>query len=176
MIRRYRDTFINGTLLLPATSEADAWRCALARNDSSHSHPPAPTDVEEGEGEGEGEGEDPVLMEPLIPWNGDVQRGYWLRPTEAPLDWWTGIEDVTSKVMITAGTLECFRDDILSFEANMRLLKRRDGGNGPALQVSSFLDSAVHATLVNDFAFGIKPGEQMDCVIRWLKRALQPQE
>jgi hypothetical protein len=111
-----------------------------------------------------------VLLEPLIPWNGDKGRGYWLRPTEAPLDWWAGIEDVTCKVMITAGTFECFRDDVLSFEATLRVLLRRDG-SGPALEVSSFLDRAVHATLVNDFAFGIEPGEQMESVISWLKQA-----
>jgi len=160
MIRRYRNTFINGTPLLPATSEADAWSYASARSDSS-----APTDLED----------DPVLLEPLVPWNGDKRRGYWLRPTDAPLDWWAGIEDVTSKVMTTAGIFECFRDDVLSFEAKLRLLMRRDR-SGPALEVSSFLDFAVHATLVNDFAFGIEPGEQMDCVINWLKRAFQPRE
>ena len=116
-----------------------------------------------------------MLVEPFVPWNGDKRQGYWLRPMEAPLDWWAGIEDVTSKVMITAGIFECFRDDVLSFEAKLRLLRMRDG-NGPALEVSSFLDHAVHATLINDFAFGIEPGAQMECVIRWLKRAFEPQE
>jgi len=158
MIRRYRNAFIHGTHLLPSTSEADAWRYALATGDSA-----APTRAEE----------DPVLLELLIPWNGEKRRGYWLRPTEAPLDWWAGIEDVTCKVMITAGLLECFRDDILSFEAKLRVLMRRDG-SGPALEVSSFLDNAVHATLVNDFAFGIEPGEHMDSVITWLMRTFQP--
>ena len=158
MIRQYRGAFISGTPLLPATSEADAWGYALARS--------GPSDPAE---------EDPVLLEPLTTWNGGEHRGYWLRPTEAPLDWWTGIEDVASRVMITAGMLECFRDDILSFEAKLRGLVRRDG-SGPALEVSSFLDRAVHATLINDFAFGIEPSGQMEAVISWLKRTFGPQE
>jgi len=146
--------------MLPATSEADAWSYASARGD-----PSTPVRVEE----------DPDLFEPLVTWNGDEQRGYWVQATEAPLDWWAGIEDVASQVMITAGILECFRDDILSFEAKLRTLRKRDG-SGPAIEVSSFLDHAVHATPVNDFAFGIEPSEQMEKVITWLTQTFRPRE
>ena len=143
----------------------------MARSDSSAASASASASTRAAEEE-----EDPVFLEPLIVWNGDERRGYWLRPSEAPSDWWAGIEDVTSRVMITAGIFECFRDDIHTFEATLRALLKGDG-SGPALEVNSFLDDAVHATLVNDFAFGIAPGEQMEGIISWLKRALRrPQE
>ena len=81
---------------------------------------------------------------------------------------------MASRVMITAGVLECFRDDILAFEATLRTVTKRDG-SGPALEVGSFLDHAVHATLVSDFAFGVEPGEQMERVITWLKQTFRSQ-
>lgn len=160
LTRRFRGAFLSGTDALPATSDADAWRHASANRD-----PPAPSNTEA----------DPVLVEPSVTQNGVARAGYWLQASEAPPDWWAGIEDVASRVMITAGILECFRDDILALEATLRALKKRDG-TGPALAVSSFLDNAVHAVPVNDFAFGVEPGEQMEEIIMWLKQTFRPQE
>ena len=160
--RRFRGAYLSGTDALPTTSEADAWRHASA---SAGRDSPAPSSTEA----------DPVLLEPSVTWAGVARAGYWLQATEAPPDWWAGIEDVASRVMITAGLLECFRDDILALEATLRALKKRDG-TGPALAVSSFLDHAVHAAPVNDFAFGVEPGEQMEEIITWLKQTFRPQE
>jgi hypothetical protein len=161
MIRRYRAAFICGTELQPATSEADAWRYAVATGDLPD---PAAHAGEEDE-----EDEEPVLVEPA--------GGYWLRPAEAPavVGWWTGIEDVAARVMLTVSTLECFRDDILAFDVQLRAVRTRDR-RAPAVRVHSFTDHAVHAALVNDCAFGIAPGEQMEAVVGWLTGAFWPLE
>jgi len=160
VVRRFRGAFLGGTDALPATREADAWRYAAARG-------------------GREEEADPVLVEPVVPWGGrgrgGARGGYWLHATEAPGEWWAGLEDVVSQVMITAGARECFRDDILAFEATLRALKTRDG-SGPAIKVGAFLDDAVHAAVVSDFAVGIEPGEQMEEIMTWLKQTFRPRE
>jgi acetyl esterase/lipase len=82
-------------------------------------------------------------------------------PAKAPDAWFTGLDGVTERILVSAGALECMRDDILRLG---EVLKKHH----PNIEIL-VQDGAVHDDMVMDFMTKEKKlGAATAKVVDWL--------
>ncbi|KAG8818104.1 hypothetical protein FRC17_010971, partial [Serendipita sp. 399] len=67
--------------------------------------------------------------------------------------WWAKTPLVVSRIVITAGQYECFRDDVLHLAEQVKAACRDDS----SAEVALIVDESFHAVIVSDYAFGAPP-------------------
>jgi hypothetical protein len=87
-------------------------------------------------------------------------------------DWWNDIGAAVSRMIITAGEYESFRDDILTCVSQIRAAAN-SGGNGS--KVDLIVDESFHAVMVSDFSFPVPPSTLVANLSGWLVDTLRKQ-
>lgn len=91
--------------------------------------------------------------------------GNWFEPETAPAEWWDGLGNVVSDVLVTTASGEAMMDDILSAAEKMKK------GGGKSVHLETFVqDGAGHNEILAEFASGDEPGPSAHKVTNWIAR------
>jgi acetyl esterase/lipase len=168
VIRRFRDTYMPGSSILPSAPEVVAYRhidpmkiASLSGKQYEAMSDPPIQGLEHGVG----------VIRPI---------GSFI--SEDDDEWWEDIGSVVKKMIITAGERECFRDDIVGFAESLQKaagnqhIDGKDkivGGStqGSQMELELVMDDSFHAVLLSDFAFRVPPGVLAIKLSGWLAKA-----
>jgi acetyl esterase/lipase len=98
--------------------------------------------------------------------SGEERDGYYTNPADAPAEWWDGLaRNVASRVFISAGQHECFRDDIIRFAETWKSLA--------AMDVTLVQENkGIHDSPLMDLGAGRPKTHLIEAIESWLAAAL----
>jgi acetyl esterase/lipase len=129
IIQRFRDAYIARTPLLP-TAQSPPLKVASVNGRAYQSiQDPPIVGLDRGVG----------LVRPIGSFKPQAGRD----------DWWDGLGAVVTRILITSGDKECFRDDIVTLVNTMKTASQDE-----SVTLEFIMDDSFHAVLVSDFAFG----------------------
>ncbi|KAF9562375.1 alpha/beta-hydrolase [Agrocybe pediades] len=106
---------------------------------------------------------------------------HYLDPLNCPEGWWDGLGTVLDRVLVSAGSEELLRDDIVKFADEV--LAKADSSASATRKAEVTLvvqDGGVHGDPLMDFVMGPKKGGEMHnvgsltpVIVRWLKEGMR---